>query len=51
LTEDAIVLLEIDETQGQKVSAMVNEVLPTADVNLFPDLAGFDRYVSIRSRG
>jgi release factor glutamine methyltransferase len=41
-------LLEIDSKAGSKVSRMVNEYLPHAEINLRQDYSGRDRLVSVR---
>lgn len=48
LAENGIALLEIDESHGNDVIAFVKELFPMADVTLEPDLAGLDRYITIK---
>ncbi len=50
LSKRGMALLEIDESQGERVTALSMEILPAAEVRLKQDLAGLDRYVTISRR-
>ncbi|MCE5258118.1 MAG: peptide chain release factor N(5)-glutamine methyltransferase [Chloroflexi bacterium] len=45
LNPSALVLLEIDEGQGSRVSQMLGAALPDASVSVLPDYAGLERIV------
>jgi release factor glutamine methyltransferase len=44
----ALLLIEIDRSQGRKVLSIANECFPSAEISLLPDLARNDRLIKIQ---
>ncbi|MCB9134229.1 MAG: peptide chain release factor N(5)-glutamine methyltransferase [Anaerolineales bacterium] len=49
LAPGGLILLEIEATQGASVTALARQHYPDADIRLYPDLAGYDRLLSIQT--
>lgn len=49
LAKGGLMLLEIEASQGQQVRAMAQQSFPQSKVQIHPDLAGYDRLVSIET--
>lgn len=45
---EAILLVEIDSSQGREVLSIANECFPSAEISLLPDLARNDRLIKIQ---
>jgi methylase of polypeptide subunit release factors len=42
--------LEIDPSQRDAVVGLAQRAFPTSEVKVLPDLAGFDRHVTVQTR-
>ena len=49
LFSEGLLLLEIENTQGQAALNLTREFFPHAQINLLPDLAGHDRLIRIKT--
>ena len=49
LTSEGLLLLEIENTQGQAALKLAQEYFPQAQIDLLPDLAGHDRIIRIET--
>jgi release factor glutamine methyltransferase len=50
LSQQGLMLLEIDATQAHAVKRLVGEAFPNGNLRVIPDLAGWDRLVAIHNR-
>jgi release factor glutamine methyltransferase len=48
IEDDGLLLLEIEASQGEKITSLAKENFPGAAITLLPDLSGKDRLVEIR---
>ena len=49
ISPGGLILLEIESSQGQSVSTLAESVMPKADIQIQPDLAGLDRLLRIHT--
>lgn len=51
LTEDGLLLVEIEASQGEAVYILAEQTFPTSDLRILPDLAGRDRLLHLWRKG
>jgi release factor glutamine methyltransferase len=51
LTEDGLLLVEIEASQGEAVYALAEQTFPTSELRILPDLAGRDRLLRLQRKG